>query len=381
MGSIRSLPDNNDCIVSRPGERGYLVYGPYELRHPGRYRVEFRIALADAPIHDRNPLCAKIDVCTNTGQSIVTESSLLQSDLTREFAILQLEFALQEPRELEYRVFSTGHVGLVVSSTLRVTQLSSGRSLPHVRPTEGITRRWENESEFLDGYLRNVSGLIHVGASIGQEREYYNLFGINVIWIEPIREVYEILVNNIIGKPKQVAFNALLTDEEGKEYDFYIANNGGASSSILTMDKHADIFPWIEYTEQRKLVSATLRSLMLRECISCHDYQALTLDVEGAELVVLKGAGEFLGQFQYVKCEVADFTPRDGSPVTSELTAFMQESGFHELVRRPFGDHPTAGTCWDIVWKRKTCEPLHCPGVPLPLIVPARDVAGLDKID
>src|SRR5215472_4628952 len=40
-----------------------------------------------------------------------------------------------------------------------------------------------------DSFLRGVSGVIHVGANTGQERELYEKFGLHVVWIEPIPEV------------------------------------------------------------------------------------------------------------------------------------------------------------------------------------------------
>ena len=46
-------------------------------------------------------------------------------------------------------------------------------------------------------YLRKVRGVIHVGASEGQERDLYAAFGLNVIWIEPIPEVFQVLRDNI----------------------------------------------------------------------------------------------------------------------------------------------------------------------------------------
>jgi hypothetical protein len=42
-------------------------------------------------------------------------------------------------------------------------------------------------------YLRKVRGVIHVGANEGQERDLYAAFGLNVIWIEPIPEVFQVL--------------------------------------------------------------------------------------------------------------------------------------------------------------------------------------------
>ena len=37
-----------------------------------------------------------------------------------------------------------------------------------------------------DAFLRKVSGVIHVGANLGQERAHYARFRLDVVWIEPI---------------------------------------------------------------------------------------------------------------------------------------------------------------------------------------------------
>ena len=244
-------------------------------------------------------------------------------------------------------------------------------------------REWYHEAEFLDGYLRNVSGIIHVGANHGQERDFYNQFGLNVVWIEAIPDVYERLLRNIQNLPDQRAYRALLTDKEGEVYSFKVANNGGASSSIFDFDKHAEIWPEIQYEEEIQLTSTTLKNLMSREGLRTSEYQALTMDVEGAELLVMKGAGDLISQFRYIKAEVADFTPRVGSPLTDDLVDFLNAAGFEELIRRPFANGPGGqGTYWDIVWKKKVMAPIfHRPrGSRLPLI--ANDVSGVgwDKL-
>jgi FkbM family methyltransferase len=90
-------------------------------------------------------------------------------------------------------------------------------------------------------YLRKVRGVIHVGANEGQERDLHAAFGLNVIWIEPIREVFQVLRDNISELQAQRALNYLVTDEDGKEYEFHIANNGGSSSSILDLSRHKEM--------------------------------------------------------------------------------------------------------------------------------------------
>ena len=41
-----------------------------------------------------------------------------------------------------------------------------------------------------NSFLNNVSGVIHVGANSGQERYEYNLYSLDVIWIEPIPKIF-----------------------------------------------------------------------------------------------------------------------------------------------------------------------------------------------
>ena len=261
-----------------------------------------------------------------------------------------------------------------------ITALRDELYKPKGRMARALYKRWENEIEFLDGYLRNVTGIIHVGANTGQEREFYRQFGIDVVWVEPIDEVYETLSNNIKGFDRQRAYKALLTDKHGETYAFNIANNGGASSSIQAMDAIPDIWPDIRYVETRNITSTTLEALMREHGLSPRKYQALTMDVEGAEALVLKGAGAMLRQFQYVKAEVADFTPRVGSPLTSDLDAILRDAGFHQLIRRPFGEYK-GQKYWDIVWARKPkLGFLRYPNVRLPITATDSSNVGWDKV-
>ena len=34
-------------------------------------------------------------------------------------------------------------------------------------------------------YLRKVDGIVHVGANVGQDRDLYASYGLDVLWIEP----------------------------------------------------------------------------------------------------------------------------------------------------------------------------------------------------
>ena len=59
-------------------------------------------------------------------------------------------------------------------------------------------------------YLGKVDGLVHVGANTGQERDLYESYGLEVIWIEPIPDVFAELQENIKGHPRQSAYQELI---------------------------------------------------------------------------------------------------------------------------------------------------------------------------
>jgi FkbM family methyltransferase len=203
-----------------------------------------------------------------------------------------------------------------------------------------------------DNFLRNISGVVHVGANSGQERDLYRRYGLKVLWVEPIPEVFDTLSSNIKGYPDQRAVQALVTDVDGKEYEFHIANNSGASSSILDFKEHTDIWPGVAYTNNIKLESVTLASLFHTEGIEPGDYQALIMDTQGSELLVLQGGLPVLENFSYIKTEVPDFESYAGCCQLSDISEFMTRHGYEELARKQFAGRKDGGNYYDIVYKK-----------------------------
>jgi FkbM family methyltransferase len=203
-------------------------------------------------------------------------------------------------------------------------------------------------------FLRSVSGVIHVGANAGQERETYEQMGLNVLWIEPIPSVFEKLKANIASLHRQRALQALVTDRDHETYQFHIANNMGASSSILQLKEHRDIWPEVEYTSTISLASITLTTLLQQERIDPSTFQALILDTQGSELLVLKGAEPILRYFQFVKTEVADFESYADCCQLADIIQFMRQHGFRESSRHVFARRSSGGQYYDITFKRKT---------------------------
>jgi FkbM family methyltransferase len=222
-----------------------------------------------------------------------------------------------------------------------------------VRPTKKALRkigqffRWD-----LDAFLRHASGVIHVGANAGQERARYARYGLDVAWIEPIPEVFARLQTNLRGFPRQQAYQYLVTDTDGQRYEFHVANNEGASSSILDLGLHRDIWPTVHYERTLVLESITLASLVQRERIDMERFDALILDTQGSELLVLKGASSLLPRFRFIKIEVPDFESYAGCCQLRDVQAFLASCGFQEHAREQFAAHPHGGGYYDVLYQR-----------------------------
>jgi FkbM family methyltransferase len=203
-----------------------------------------------------------------------------------------------------------------------------------------------------DAFLNQCRRVIHVGANSGQEREVYRQHGLKVVWIEPIPSVFQKLEHNLIHYPDQIALQALVTDKEDKEYTFHVASNEGASSSILEFGQHSDIWPEVRYERSLQLKSTTLTTLLREHSIMPNSKDALVLDTQGSELLVLKGSLPILQEFRFIKTEVADFAVYAGCCQLNELSSFLQAHGFREQARETFATHPSGGRCYDVLFAR-----------------------------
>lgn len=206
-------------------------------------------------------------------------------------------------------------------------------------------------------FLRNVAGVIHVGANSGQERDLYAAHGLDVVWVEPIPEVFEQLSARLAGFPKQRGIQCLVSDRDDQEYAFHVASNDGGSSSILELKYHKDLWPEVRFEKTITLRSKTLPTLLSLHQVDCRNYQALILDTQGSELLILRGAGSLLPAFSYIKTEVADFEAYEGCCQLDAVSAFLASHGFKEHSRRCFATRREGGSYYDVVYKRAAREP------------------------
>jgi FkbM family methyltransferase len=222
------------------------------------------------------------------------------------------------------------------------------------RHIAGRLRRYISRRLYGDpnDYLKLCSGVIHVGANTGQERDLYARHKLKVAWIEPIPEQFERLRQNVRSLPDQMAINALIADADGKPCTFHVANNNGLSSSILDLHSHKDIWPDVHYIRDISMKSSTLKTALETWGGDPGQYNALVLDTQGSELLVLQGAKEIVRQFRFIKTEAADFESYRNCATVDQLCSYLKSFGF--LVKRKdrFAKRTSGGAYYDILFER-----------------------------
>jgi len=219
------------------------------------------------------------------------------------------------------------------------------------RALRTLKRKLRNEND--TAFLPLLRGVVHVGANSGQERGLYDSYRLPVLWIEPIPEVFATLQKNIASYPDQRAVQALVAAEDGVEVDFHVASNDGASSSMLEMAKHKDIWPTVDFKRSLRMITRTLPTVVAAAGLDMTRYNGLIMDTQGSELLVLRGAVPLLQHFDFVKTEVADFESYKGCCQLSDLGPFMDEHGFDEIARHRFRNLEPGKAYYDVVYKRR----------------------------
>ena len=195
---------------------------------------------------------------------------------------------------------------------------------------------YEVENEIIQNLARASTGIIHIGAHYGQEANFYNQINKKVIWIEAIPSVYKVLLTNLKDLKNQIAFCALLGDIQRKSVKVHLSNNDFSASSIYGLHPESG-FKGVEILDEIELPMTTVDLLL--SSLSYEGYNHWILDVQGAELLVLKGATKTLQYCQSIIVEVSSRPTYIGGVFFSELKAFLESQGFTALWEPFEKDH------------------------------------------
>lgn len=138
-----------------------------------------------------------------------------------------------------------------------------------------------------------LNKIIHIGANFGYEAYDYDFLGASGYFVEAIPSIYTELRKKCAEYSSQHAVLACCDEVSGREVSFHVTKNNGESSSLLRLGRHATAYPKIMVSETIKLTTTTVDKLVSDKILP-HDANFVVIDVQGAELRVLRGARQLL---------------------------------------------------------------------------------------
>ena len=183
--------------------------------------------------------------------------------------------------------------------------------------------------------LRDIAktGIVHVGADVGQEVAQYLGYGFErIILIEANPDSYEILLSKFGDNSNIRVFNYAICDKEGV-VDFHIHTSRSGSTepaSILPMKRFKEIVKTLHTAKTIQVPSITLDALFQRNGVTPSDYNFINIDIQGAELLALRGATTILPSIDVVMSEVNLLEMYEGGALEDEIVAFLAGHGFEK---------------------------------------------------
>lgn len=189
----------------------------------------------------------------------------------------------------------------------------------------------------IEKYKIKVSGILHVGANYCQEQKEYESItsAENIHWIEANPEIVSDIKKS---HPDYNIYQALLTDKDNDIVEFYISNNQGLSSSIYEFGKHVINHPTIHFTKSIKLISSCLDTFVTINLASTR-INVLVLDVQGSELLVLRGSYELLKKIDIIFVEVNIDETYKGCGLVSDIDILLHSLGFKKMYQNIWAGH------------------------------------------
>lgn len=183
-----------------------------------------------------------------------------------------------------------------------------------------------NLEHLYNKYNLNLKGIIHIGAHELEEKVVYNKLGItNIVWIEGNKN----LVNKH-NNSNNLVLHGIVSDKDDEEKSFIITNNY-QSSSILELKTHKQAHPEIHEIDRYNIKTITLDTLLKNNNIDHREYNFMNIDIQGAELLALKGSSETLNSINYLYLEVNVNELYEGCALLPEIDVFLSNLGFKRV--------------------------------------------------
>jgi 2-O-methyltransferase len=185
--------------------------------------------------------------------------------------------------------------------------------------------------------------IFDIGSCEGEDSiKYGRLFPASKIYsFEPLPANQKILLDNLAKyHANNVTLVASALSDQAGIQDLHVSSGrpegvpvgedwdyGNKSSSLLPPDKNiGTLFPWLKFDKIIPVETNTLEKFFNDEHL--HEIDFIHMDVQGAELKVLNGAGSYLRKIKVIWLEVSDVSLYKDQPYRKDVEYFMRSNGF-----------------------------------------------------
>jgi FkbM family methyltransferase len=170
----------------------------------------------------------------------------------------------------------------------------------------------------------HINGVLHIGAHDRQELPFYvNELGVspdNIVWIDALKSK---CVNGV--------YHATISDKDDQEVSFNISNNE-QSSSILDFKTHLVQHPSVVFVEYIVQKTITIDTFMDCNGLDPSRYSFWNFDIQGAELLALKGAKESIKYAKAIYLEVNEAELYKDCALIGQIDDFLKAHGFKRVL-------------------------------------------------
>jgi FkbM family methyltransferase len=175
-----------------------------------------------------------------------------------------------------------------------------------------------------------IIGAFHIGAHECEELTFYNkllLKNEDIVWIEAIDS--KVIKAMSRGIPN--IYNYIITDKDDQEITFNVSNNI-ESSSVLEFGTHSEEHPWVFYVDKINHKSITIDTFFERNNIDASKYNFWNFDIQGAELMALKGATKSIQYAKAIYLEVNEKELYKNCGLITEIDSFLLKYNFKRIL-------------------------------------------------
>jgi FkbM family methyltransferase len=186
----------------------------------------------------------------------------------------------------------------------------------------------EDVKALLESRKITVEGVFHIGAHDCEELWFYHTLGVqNIVWVDAVHmKVYEARKRGIPN-----VYHALITDADDQSVVFNVSNNI-QSSSVLELGTHKTEHPSVFFTNQISMKSVTVDTFLERNNIDPSKLTFWNFDIQGAELLALKGATKALQYAKILYLEVNEKELYKDCALIGDIDAYLLPFGFVRVL-------------------------------------------------